>query len=295
MNFADLLDALDAAVLPREFTKIIREKIDHIEAQLDVARAAEQEKELGAAVDVSSDFLYAVFDQRDMLDRPNRKWYSPNTTLGDRSGGSRRTRKRGLCFHHTAVNGGFGADAWLVKKYRQLGASTMDVSRFAELSRELTVDEWSRAMALAHRYRGDPPRKFNEGVPYHAIMGPNSVLYLNLPFEFVTWHGNGSNNDFIGVGWDALSTAESPAAKDLLADAAYLVDLARDEGHDVVDVTCHCAWTNKPSDPGAEFIESVIVPLSESRNLVIDWDFKTNGAKSLRAVMESAGRSTSAT
>src|SRR5690606_3905433 len=117
-----------------------------------------------------------------------------------------------------------------------------------------TLEDWAKAEALAHRFRGDPPRQYNYGVPYHAISGSNSVLYLNLPFEWVTWHGNGANNDFLGYAWDASSLKQTPRADDLIQDLRHLATLARREAHPIEELTAHCCWTNKPSDPGRAFV-----------------------------------------
>jgi hypothetical protein len=62
---------------------------------------------------------------------------------------------------------------------------------------------------------------------------------------------------------------------DLAADLYQVVKIARAEGHPVESLTCHCAWANKPSDPGKAFIEQVMVPVSEQLDLEIDWDFKS--------------------
>ena len=68
------------------------------------------ERESGDSEGVERDDLVAVYDQRQVSDRgaDNIKWYNPYTELGDTSGSERRTKKRGICFHHTAVAGGFG-------------------------------------------------------------------------------------------------------------------------------------------------------------------------------------------
>ncbi len=251
---------------PLDTARWLKEAIEHWNA----------EKAKGKVDDVTQDFLFATIDLRHLQHRAKRKWYRTS-----------RTKKRGLCFHHSAVLGGFGVDRRLVGAYKRGKQSNFELKHVRGL--EPRPDELARAMALAHRYFGDPPRKFNEGVPYHAVHGPNSVLYLNLPFDWVTWHGNGANRDFLGVAWDALSTKESPAANDILEDVGHLVELGRGEGHPLTAITCHCAWTNKPRDPGAEFIETVIVPAAKVHGCVIDWDFKSKKtARSLREVVKAA-------
>lgn len=274
IDIEHIFDNIDTSALAPEVIASFQKMLSYI---------AELEKGGETAEDVSGDDLVAVFDQRDIQKRSKVKWYSPNTTLGDRDGPTRLTKKKGICFHHTAVQGGFGADKSLVRQYSK---QTLDMKRFAQMSRSLTQEEWARAMALAHRYRGDPPRAYNYGVPYHAIHGPNSVLYLNLPFDWATWHGNGSNNDFLGVAWDAKSTVEKPKATDLIRDVKILVDLARAEGHPITEFTCHCAWTNKPDDPGRDFIEQVMVPVAQDKAIRINWDFTDRpDARSLARVV----------
>lgn len=299
----DLLDALTFDAIPKGWIANFKLLLEHLEEQSRAAAVAEADKNpdipadgevVGDAEDVSADFLHCVFDQRHITNRPKRKWYNPNTELGDRHGSSRRTLKRGLCFHHTAVTGGFGADRSMIKRYtEQLNANGVDMDAlFLKHNRTLTVEEAARALALAARYRGEPPRKYNMGVPYHAIMAANSVLYLNLPFEWVTWHGNGANTDFLGVGWDARSSVDKvkPIADDLIADAETIIKLARDAGHPIEEFTTHSVWTRKPSDPDAEFIALVMEPAAKEYGCRIDYNFKADvkGARSIRETLDAA-------
>ena len=279
-----IIEAFGLLSDPADFVADLREFLDHWEENAQLPQVAEDEKASGHAQDVSNDFLYAIYDQRDLILRPKRKWYLPSTEIGDIRGATRLSKKEGLCFHHTAVAGGFGPHKQIVERY--LAENVIDMARFRTTNRELTKEEWARATALAHRFRGDPPGKFNNGVPYHALMGANSVLYLNLPFDWVTWHGNGSNNRFLGVAWDAKSTVDEIHAADLIADIVALVELARSEGHDIREFTCHCAYTNKPQDPGKRFIELVMVPAAAQLGCVINYDFKVKkGARSIAQVL----------
>lgn len=235
-----------------------------------------KEKADGKVDDVTQDFLFATIDLRHLQHRAKRKWYTHS-----------RTKKRGLCFHHSAVLGGFGVDRRLVGAYKRGKHANFEIENMR--GPKLTKAEMARAMALAHRYFGDPPRKYNEGTPYHGIFAPNSVLYLNLPFDWITWHGNGANRDFLGVAWDALSTKESPAAKDILEDVGHIIEIGRGEGHPLTELTAHCCYTRKPFDPGAEFVETVIVPAAKEHGCVIRWDFKSKKtARSLRQVVDAA-------
>lgn len=283
LSIEQIIEGFGLLADPAEFIADLREFLDHCEENAALPQIAEDEKESGHVEDVSNDFLYCIYDQRDLIDRPKRKWYVPSSKIGDTRGGTRLTKKDGLCFHHTAVKGGFGPHRSVISRYM---GEAQDMARFRTTNRELTKEEWARAIALAHRFRGDPPGKYNNGVPYHALMGANSVLYLNLPFDWVTWHGNGSNNRFLGVGWDANSTKDEVHAEDLIADVRAIVELARQEGHPITEFTCHCAYTNKPRDPGKAFIEQVMVPAAAELGCVIDYDFKVKkGARSIAQVL----------
>lgn len=262
-----------------------------------VGKVNELEKDAGVAAPLNDDILRVAFDQRDITDRASIKWYSPNTKLGDRTGSSRRTKKKGVCIHHTAVRGGFGAHKNIVRGYMDMTADelrTLHGSRFRDFHGDVDVERLShediaRALALACRYRGHPSGPYNSGVPYHAVTGPNSVLYLNLPFEWVTWHGNGANTDFLGYGWDAHSMHDLINDMDCSEDLVYLIDVARKEGHDIEELTCHCAWANKWRDPGKEFIERVMIPVAEKTGCIINMDFKAKAnAKSIREVLKAA-------
>jgi hypothetical protein len=265
--------------------------------------AATREKETGEAEDVKGDFLFAVIDQRHIQTRPAIKWYNPFTTLGDRTGSSKRTKKKGLCFHHSAVPGGVGARTSVLETYRKQHDPTSQLDPvqiivmwgkpavdspavWRKLSQPISGEQWARAMAVAGRMRGEGPKdRYNAGLPYQVIRCANSVLVLNFDFEWVTWHGDGSNTDFIGWAWDAHSGKEHiDDAEDLIADVVYTVELARSEGHPIREFTCHCAWTIKPRDPDAEFIREVMIPAAERTNCIIDYDFKD--AKNYRSIGE---------
>jgi len=268
------------------------------------------DKEDGESEDVSHDFLYAVYDQRNIDDRGEDaiKWYNPFTDIGDTTGSTRRTKKRGICFHHTAVKGGFGTHEARRDDWRSLGAIDWSpiVTMANRVDRETAwpveaegkvwdvmndpdrFDAWVRAMALADRYRGYKPGQYNTGVPYHVVSGANSVLYLNLPFDWVTWHGNGSNTHYLGFGWDAHSGHDSFNPDDMLRDIIHVAELGRSEGHfaDGLEFTGHCAWTNKPTDPGKEFVEFLCDVAAPAVGATIDLDFKAKSSyKSFREVL----------
>jgi len=280
-------------LLSSEFRRQLEEYIEHTTNAAGEPENATERKQTGEDEDCSGDFLFAVYDQRNLLSRPRRKWYSPKTTT---------SRKKGICVHHTAVHGGHGPHRSKVNEYLRRGVQDYsasspwlvapmdpDYGRAVEPTRE----EWARAMALACRFRGEPAQKYNYGLSYQVISAANSVLYLNLPFDWVTWHGNGANRDYLGFAWDMDSrkagpTADDPACEDVLADLQYTLNLARSEGHPIERVTTHSAWTNKPHDPGALFIENVIVPFAEKNALVVDWDFKVEGGRSMAETVREA-------
>jgi len=244
-----------------------------------------------------------VYDQRAVHDRGSIKWYDPFTDLGDRKGSTRRTRKRGICVHHTAVRGGFGThasrkQAWLgyatevyekVRQHPLVVQPNGDSVRTSWLIWDPTtfVDfgHWAECMALADRYRGYVPGKYNTGVPYHVVRTAADFMVLNLPFEWVTWHGDGSNTDFLGFAWDGDSRHDTFQAEDLYEDLKYVLDLARDEGHPIEELTGHCAWTRKPADPGKATVE-VMAQLASEEGLTILWDFKVEGGRSLGEVRD---------
>lgn len=261
-----------------------------------VCQVDELEKDAGVAEPLNDDVLRVTYDQRDVMERGSVKWYNPNTDVGDRRGSSRRTLKKGLCAHHTAVKGGFGAHKRIVRGYQDMtpeelrgkyGPRLKDFHGDDDVT-NLTHDQIARLLALADRFRGHPKGKYNGGVPYQAITGANSVLYLNLPFDWVTWASNGANNDFLAYGWDAHSMHDLIDGKDCSEDMIHVIELARAEGHPIEELTCHCAWTNKPRDPGKDFIEQVMVPVAEATGCVINWDFKAK--KSAKSLGEVVGR-----
>lgn len=264
-------------ILPDAFAAAVRSILEHAREQETAAQVAQNRKEQNFDEDVSDDRVLALFDQRSVTRRVKRKWYLPETTVGDKTGASRLTKKRGLCFHHTAVRGGFGPRH---NDVRTLMAQALDRTVFTIQPPSLAHEQWARAVALAKRYRGSGAS--DTGVPYHVVFGPNDVTYLNLPFDWVTWHGSGSNNDFLGVAWDANSREQTPDPAVLRPKVEQVVQIAREEGHEIVEFTCHSAWTRKPDDPGKAFIEEVLVPCADDLGIAIRWDFVAGGGTPMR-------------
>lgn len=260
----------------------------------------ENEKACGLADECSQDFLYAVIDQRNIT-RAHRKWYVPSK-IGDRTGPSRLTKKIGIGFHHTAVENGFGAWGSIVKANKQIAIDNRWIDASDHMLPEgnawagwlvkpnklITIDEWARALALGARYRGEPQAEYNNGVPYQIVEGPNSVSYLNLPFDYVTWHGHALNNDYIGWAWDANSTKqkiEDGLAKDMIFSIVRNVELARSEGHPIKKFKTHSTTAPKPRDPGVEFIREVMMPAAQECGCEIVMDEASGGGTMLRKLL----------
>lgn len=201
----------------------------------------------------------------------------------------KRTKKKGILIHHSAVHGGFGTHRSVRNKYE---------GRCNNVMKWGSEENYVKAMALGHRYRGEPEH-LNKGgcVPYHAIWNEHvGVTYYNLDFDLHSFHGNTANRDFLGWCWDENSKKvgdnfDMSGAQDSLRQ--FVID-ARADGHPIEEFTCHCAWTNKPNDPGRGFIDLVVEPIAMEMQIKIDWDFvamtkggkRVRGAKSMGEVME---------
>lgn len=279
-----------------------------IQGKMQVAHDNEgADEELGPKI--GSDHLHAVYCQRGVHERgkDNIKWYSPKVPIGTRSGRARRTYKRGFAFHHTAVKGGASPHKSRIKHWEKRGIAwelNVDTPGASQPGQWLVrpqpeflgegdeaLKRWARAMALADRYRGFPSQNWNRGMPYQDISGPNSVLYLNLPADWVTFHGNGSNNDFIGYAWDGHSEHDAFDEDDLLWDFRKAVEIHRAEGHfaDELEFTAHCAWTRKPVDPGKLLLEFIVDRVAPDLGAVVNLDFKVSAnARSIGEVLRGA-------
>lgn len=236
-----------------------------------------QDKETGESVDVSGDFLYAVIDLRQEIHaRAEIKWKNPGPPYVSNTRNAELTLKRGICFHHTAVAGGFGVHSSRMALYED---TPLDAGWYTAPNKAITREEYQHAMALGHRYWGDKPGEYNSGVPYHSVSGANSVLYLNLPFDWYTYHGNTANRNFLGFAWDAKSGADTFERDDMLADITQVYEIGRREGHfaDGCELTGHCCYTNKPTDPGAEFVDFLATDVVKRiPGATIDLDFKAS-------------------
>lgn len=227
---------------------------------------------------VGTDDFPAVLDQRKIMQGRSRKWYLL-AAEERRTGGRRRTKKQGVCCHHSAVHRGFGVHSATVA---EVTAGVVPLPKFVEWPLDKPDKAVvNRAVALAARYRGVR----GEGVPYHAITSANSVLTLNLDFELVTWHGDGANNDYLGWAWDGHSGRESPPVDSLRADLRRLIAQARCEGHPCTKITAHSVWSRKPTDPGREFVEEVILPVAAEMGCTVDLDEHHGTGRPLREVL----------
>lgn len=250
--------------------------------QVDHWRQLQGDEEPDDAIDTPTDVVFDRYDYRKVRGRNKRKWYLPNTTLGDRTSGSRRTKKKGVCFHVTQPGGpgGFGIAGFRVRHYEKLlAAGDFDPGEILK-----DGSAWDpRALALGDRYAGQYGNQ--SGVAYHAVSSALGVLYYNLLSEWVTWHGDGSNTDFAGFAFDFDTRydkiGEGPYDIDvMLAHAMSFIDDMRDDGHPAEELTIHGAWVAK-ADPGARIINRILIPLAEERGMTIDWDFKQNGGTSI--------------
>lgn len=250
--------------------------------------------------------LYAAYNQRMVQDRgaENIKWRNIYAANG-------LTQKRGICFHHSAVKGGYGTrndrveywterplsftpsvpqpngvsvvSAWPVRPVDGLGEG------------DEAHDRWVQAMAIADRYRGHVSAEFNRGVSYHAIVHPNRVLYYNLPLSWVSFHGDGANEGFVGFAWDGNSNPSEgePDTFDpvqMRANIEHVIETGRGEGHfgGGLEFTMHSCWTNKPHDPGRVFAQ-FLVDIAPELGATIDMDFKVGNGQSFNDTLASGG------
>lgn len=228
---------------------------------------------------VGTGLASAILDQRTiMADRP-RKWYL--LAADERAHGpKRKTTKRSICCHHTAVSGGFGLHSSTLADVR---AGELPIPKFTRWPTDTPdPDAVDRLLALAARFRGVR----SEGVPYHAITTAGGALLLHLPFEIVSWHGNGANNTAIGYAWDGHSGRDHLPVEGLRRDLTDIITIAREDGHPIDDLTCHSAYTRKPHDPGAAFVREVILPVAAATGCTVDLDRAHGTGKPLRSLLE---------
>lgn len=175
---------------------------------------------------------------------------------------NKTSKKEGILFHHTAIRRGFSVAA---KKVQKLVLGGLP-------------DERARQLCLGERYMA---------TPYHCVLSQINTVYYNLPFDYISWHGNSSNKRYIGLAWDADSRFDTLNV-DQAQEAVYnLVAQARLEGHPISKFSVHSAWTRKPHDPGPEFIQKVMIPLAKELNCHIDYGFKTNKGMSISETLNS--------
>jgi len=281
---ASMADSPEEAAAYERMEWTLREQADELYAMAtEPVPTHEDGDEPTVAVD--GDTLMAVFDNRGVPDsQRKRKW----TVRGGRI---KETRKIGFLFHHTRVakvvkgelvSAGFGASAQLVRQYEERIAAgdrspmVEGMQGFGNEHPDITPEQWSRAHALAHRYKDQS---------YHALTAKNSVLYVNQRFERRTWHGDGANDNYLGHAYDSDLRYDTFDPDEVFLDIATLKDIGDDEGHPLTQLSCHCCWTNKPHDPGKLYVEFLLDRVAPALRLQYDLDFKTNGGRSLREVL----------
>jgi hypothetical protein len=271
-----------AAALCDEIASRLLEESEHLRAYAERAIAIAEENRVkaenpsleveGSAVNARK--LFAVVDCRNVptTKRGKVKWYDPDTVFGDTTGNSRRTYKRGICAHHGAVKGGFASH----RSRRELYAGTpMEAGWLVAPNVEISRKEYQHFMALKHRWIGDPPVKYNEGVSYQVISSLAGVLYLNLPFDWVTWASHGANNEFLSLCWDGHSRHDNFDEATVFRHFEYTVDQGVKEGHfrQGLELTVHEAWTNKPC-PGKALTEFIVDYVAPKLGADVRMDFK---------------------
>lgn len=309
----DFLASLGGVDLPDGVKEFFNDSMENIAAL--VRDRAPDDPSVIAPPPTAPDFLRVAVDQRHLLKDRTPKWRRVAGSI------PATHKKHQLLAHHTGNGraGGFGTRKDTVKAYASLWDDGMVDTTTGVFTREhmrswhprvsalgstdlalavkdwLTRASWTRLMALAARYRGFPNASGNRGEPYHAISAANSALYLNLPFDIWSYHGDDANRHSVGWAWDGDSRYEPIArdsilTRDLIFDGQAIIDLARQEGHDIDEITCHCVYSNKPNDPGADFILHVLVPLAELTGCQIRWDYADKGGHSLASVLKRHGR-----
>lgn len=279
-EFWEFLESLEGLTIDDMQKREIKEHIRHVVNMAEVSTEADDDEDLLERPKYSPGT--PIIDQRHLLNRPARKWYR-----------NRETKKIGICFHHTAVKGGFGIHRSTLATFNKIftAPGSSEAGRLGKriglanchpVNLNKTPEELAKIQALAARYRGaGQPGKYNKGVPYHAIFSREGNLYLNLPFDWVTWHGNGANTDYLGFAWDGRSGVDTYDPIALVNAITALCEKMKAEGHTVEKFTIHSAWTRKPSDPGSYFLQDVIMPAAEIVGAELDRERHNKYGKSI--------------
>lgn len=245
--------------------------------------------------DVAEASSLMVIDQSHMMKR-DVKWYGLSSGDDDTVGSTRSTRKRGVCYHHTAVRRGFGVKEPVLKLLTPKVLNG-DYSGIVMPGSLLHVSGPKAitpiVAAYCARFRGDMPASLRArdpdtgleikyGESYHWVFSEKHKLLLhNLPDRLVSWHGNGANNWYLGFAWDGDSRYDIPNPYDIME----ALGVVYDTDPEMDTITTHSQWTNKPHDPDAWHIANVILPFARKRNLKVDLDFATNGGQSMNLIL----------
>lgn len=271
-------DPLDVRPIIEDVALELEEAQARMLHQIDHWRQLQRDEEPGDAVPIpgTSD-LYAVLDYRAVGNRNKRKWYTTNTKIGDRTGYSRLTKKKGVCAH--VVQGG-GPGGFGISKARIRHWDKAEIKGPPGLS---AAGATSEMLALGDRYAAQYGNQ--SGVSYHGIASLTpAALFLNLSFDWVSWHGDGANTDFAGFAFDfdtRYDTLDERTRAIYIGMMCEFIDHMRDEGHPAEVLTIHGAWANK-ADPGPVICRDVLVPVAAGMGMEIDYDFQTNGGTSFR-------------
>jgi len=219
----------------------------------------EEDEDIPKLADASE---YSRIDLRVIRGRGKRKWRTPRGSIDQQPRRATLTKKKGICVHHSGIFTGMRGPRRLDEDW-----SIIDM-RGKEVSPELT--------SLAYRIAGQGPRY--QGQSYHGWSSRLGALFFNLPFDWVTYHGDGSNEDYLGYCIDYHSGKEK--LWDIEVERAKLEDfirLATNEGHMTEGLmTIHGAWSRKEIDPGREVIEEVMIPVAAKMGLGLNLDFKAS-------------------
>ena len=188
----------------------------------------------------------------------------------------------GICVHKTAVR--FGTTArkrkqWQERIERGL-LSGVDLDRYGMGQGIETV---TARLALHERFWR---------ITYHWVGLLNGDILHNHPISRYTYHGNGSNEQYIGIaaegnlpGRERDRRSGHDDATDVFIDTnrsvlKRAVADAREQGAPIEYITAHRCWSpNRKGDPGELYWREIVLPLLRPLKLKVNYELARNDGR----------------
>lgn len=188
----------------------------------------------------------------------------------------------GVCVHQTACRFGTARHRRSVWRSR-IEEGRLDDAELSKFGLATGIDACAERLALHERFWR---------AAYHWVALLNGDILDNNPATAYTFHGNGSNRQYLGIAAEGELPARESDRRSSDDEATELfvetnrsalrraVDDARALGAPIEWVTAHRCWSERRrGDPGEMYWKEIVLPVADEVELRIDYDLRDRGGR----------------